>query len=408
MSLDDNARPLLRPLDFQPVLYQGQPMWFLRDPLQLSELRLFLPEAMLPLLTFLDGNRTQKEIHSAFSELAGMPLDPQITLDAIERLNEACLLQNEKSEQARQALLVEYRSQSYRPPALAGGSYPADPGALTEHLQSFSAGDAVDAWHGRGVVSPHIDFERGGQVYSRVWRSAEAALLDADLVLIFGTDHYGGPGTVTLTKLPYATPYGVLPAETLLVEKLAAALGEEAAYAEELHHRQEHSIELSAVWMHHIFHQAGRQPCPMVPILAGSFQHFLYSGERPAVDRRLSAFLDVLKKETADRRVLAVASVDLAHVGPTFGDDFTMDLSRREKLAEQDSRLMAAAVSGDAESWYSQIAAVADRNRICGFAPTYLLLRYLGQSGGAQVAYDQCPADHQDASLVSICGLLID
>ena len=116
----------------------------------------------------------------------------------------------------------------------------------------------------------------------------------------------------------------------------------------------------------------------------------------------------MLKKETADRRVLSVASVDLAHVGPTFGDQFLMDQARREKLAEQDLSLMAAAVNGDAESWYSQIADVGDRNRICGFAPTYLMLKYLGETNGNQIAYDQCPADEQDTSFVSICGLLID
>ena len=32
--MNNDIIPLLRPLDFQPVIYQGQPMWFIRDPLQ--------------------------------------------------------------------------------------------------------------------------------------------------------------------------------------------------------------------------------------------------------------------------------------------------------------------------------------------------------------------------------------
>ena len=407
MSIDNDTRPLLRPLDFQQVFYQGQPMWFLRDPLQLSDKQLFLPDAMAPLLTFLDGKRTRIEIHDAFCDLVGASLDSKITLDAIERLNEAYLLENKNTELAKLKQLAEFRSQPYRAPALAGNSYPAKASALTQHLQGFTSVSLDRPWHGRGIVSPHIDYNRGGQVYSQVWRGAEAAILDADLVLIFGTDHYGGLGTVTLTKQAYATPYGVLPADEALVGKLAAALGPEAAFADELNHRQEHSVELSAVWLHHIFHQAGKEPCPMVPILVGSFQEFLANGKNPAGNERISAFLDVLQKETADRRVLSVASVDLAHVGPTFGDNFVMDQPRREKLAEQDRGLMTAAINGDAAVWYSQIAAVGDRNRICGFAPTYLMLRYLGESSGIQVAYDQCTADNQDTSLVSICGLLI-
>jgi hypothetical protein len=408
MQLESDARPLLRPLDFQPVLYQGQPMWFLRDPLQLSDQQLFMPEAIAPLLTLIDGRRTQMEIHSAFCQLVGTSLDPAVTLEAIERLNDALLLENERSQRALQVRLDEYRSQAYRPPALAGNGYPADPEALAEYLEGFARGGAIPAWHGRGLVSPHIDYARGGRVYSQVWAAAEASILEADLVLIFGTDHYGGPGTVTLTKQAYATPYGALPADLDLVGRLAATLGEDAAYAEELHHRSEHSVELSAVWLHHIFHKAGKEPCPVVPILVGSFHHFVMNGRKPADDSRLNVFLETLQQETSGRHVLAVASVDLAHVGPNFGDEFVMDRLRRESLAEQDQQLMAAALDGDAESWYSQIAAVGDRNRICGFAPTYLMLRYLGKSNGLQIAYDQCTADNQDTSLVSICGLLIE
>ena len=408
MQLESDARPLLRPLDFQPVLYQGQPMWFLRDPLQLSDQQLFMPEAIAPLLTLIDGRRTQMEIHSAFCQLVGTSLDSAVTLEAIERLNDALLLENERSQRALQVRLDEYRSQAYRPPALAGNGYPADPEALAEYLEGFARGGAIPAWHGRGLVSPHIDYARGGQVYSQVWAAAEASILEADLVLIFGTDHYGGPGTVTLTKQAYATPYGALPADLDLVGRLAATLGEDAAYAEELHHRSEHSVELSAVWLHHIFHKAGKEPCPVVPILVGSFHHFVMNGRKPADDSRLNVFLETLQQETSGRHVLAVASVDLAHVGPNFGDEFVMDRLRRESLAEQDQQLIAAALDGDAESWYSQIAAVGDRNRICGFAPTYLMLRYLGKSNGLQIAYDQCTADNQDTSLVSICGLLIE
>ena len=408
MQLERDARPLLRPLDFQPVLYQGQPMWFLRDPLQLSDQQLFMPEAIAPLLTLIDGRRTQMEIHSAFCQLVGTSLDPAVTLEAIERLNDALLLENERSQRALQVRLDEYRSQAYRPPALAGNGYPADPEALAEYLEGFARGGAIPAWHGRGLVSPHIDYARGGRVYSQVWAAAEASILEADLVLIFGTDHYGGPGTVTLTKQAYATPYGALPADLDLVGRLAATLGEDAAYAEELHHRSEHSVELSAVWLHHIFHKAGKEPCPVVPILVGSFHHFVMNGRKPADDSRLNVFLETLQQETSGRHVLAVASVDLAHVGPNFGDEFVMDRLRRESLAEQDQQLMAAALDGDAESWYSQIAAAGDRNRICGFAPTYLMLRYLGKSNGLQIAYDQCTADNQDTSLVSICGLLIE
>ncbi|MGW8319106.1 MAG: AmmeMemoRadiSam system protein B, partial [Candidatus Promineifilaceae bacterium] len=111
---------------------------------------------------------------------------------------------------------------------------------------------------------------------------------------------------------------------------------------------------------------------------------------------------------TAGRKVLAVVSVDLAHVGPNFGDSFVMDPDRRKQLKISDANLIQAISQGDASRFYQEIAAVEDRNRICGLSSIYLLLRYLGPSRGQQIAYEHCPADSQDTSLVSICGLLLD
>ncbi len=405
------SKPRLRPLDFQPVYYQNQQMWFLRDPLHLTDLQLFFPAAMTQFLAFLDGQHTAREIHAAFCRQIGVELDFEIVGDALARLDEACLLDNERAQATKERLLAEYRAQAYRPPALAGHGYPAEAEELAAVLDSFGDRQGLEmkgSWRGRGIVSPHIDYERGGQVYAKVWAEAATAVDEAELVLIFGTDHNGGPGTVTLTRQAYATPNGVFATDLELVDKLAEAVGAEAAFAEELHHRQEHSIELSAVWLDHVARHSGSTPPPMVPILVGSFHHFLMNGGHPAQDEGLTAFIETLRKETAGRRVLAVASVDLAHVGPNFGDGFKMDGQRRIDLKVEDEALMAAAVAGDAAGWYGQIAAVQDRNRICGFAPTYLLLRYLEASSGQVIAYDQCPADPEDNSLVSICGLLLD
>ena len=142
--------------------------------------------------------------------------------------------------------------------------------------------------------------------------------------------------------------------------------------------------------------------------LCGSFHHFVTRGGHPGSDPTLAAFLETLQRETAGRRVLAVASVDFAHVGPNFGDEFAMDGPRRERLRHQDASLMAAISQGDAARFYNEIAAVEDQNRICGFSSIYLMLRYLDISKGVTIAYDHCAADDQDNSLVSIAGMLLE
>jgi AmmeMemoRadiSam system protein B len=394
-------------LDFQPVNYENQRMWLARDPLGLSEEQLLLSPALAQVLVYCDGQNTLEEIKALFERQIGLPIELDVISDTLERLDEALLLDNERSAAALRALLEDYRSQPFRPPALAGKGYPADVAELDETFRQYGQGDDLSdwpAWHGRAIISPHIDYFRGGTVYSQVWRRAEAAVREAEIVLIFGTDHNGSPGSIALTHLPYATPYGVLPNDPGLIESLAEAYGDEA-FAQELHHQNEHSVELSAVWLHHI---RGQNPPPVIPILCGSFHDFVMNDHHPADDTRLNAFIERLKAETAGKRVLAVASVDLAHVGPSFGDEFAIDAQRRDRLTSSDEALMTAIASGDDAGFYSQVATIQDRNRICGFSSIYILLRYLGPTAGIEIAYDLCPADMEDTSFVSICGMLLE
>ena len=408
--MNPTEKPKLRALDFQPVFHQGQQMWYLCDPLRLTSQQLVVPGPMAHLLSYLDGMRTPSQIHRDFCRAIGESIDFAIISDALQQLDAACLLDNARARQAQAEQLAAYRAQPQRSPALADLSYPAEAQALTRLFASYGRRhnpNSRPAWHGRGLISPHIDYQRGGPVYAQVWQAAAAAVHAADLTIIFGTDHYGGQGAITLTHQPYATPYGLLPTDRGVIDALATAIGADVAFADELNHRHEHSVELSAVWLHHIYHQAGPAPKPMIPILVGSFQHFLENGRHPTDDARLTAFLEALRRATAGKRVLAVASVDLAHVGPNFGDPFHMDSRRRAALHVEDDALMQTALQGDAAGWYARIAGVQDRNRICGFSPVYLLLRYLGPTTGHKIAYDQCPADPQNNSLVSICGLLL-
>lgn len=390
-------------------------MWLLRDPWELSERRLVIPQTLAPLLYFCDGTRSLELIQQAFSEYTGEVIPQEIVAEAINALDEAFLLVNARSDTVIQAALAQYRSQAYRPPALAGLSYPGQQATLSDLIHQFGykvgsnrlVNHPETGWQVRGVISPHIDYPRGGPVYAQVWEEATPSVLAAELVIILGTDHNGSPGRITLTRLPYATPYGVLPTDQKVVDKLAAAIGEESAFAEELNHRGEHSIELSAVWLHHVFNQFDSLPPPMIPVLIGSFHHHIVNGTHPAQDDSLSRFIDVMRRESENRRVLYVASVDLAHVGPNFGDPFGMDHKRRIQLKIEDEALMGAILQGNADLFYRQIAAIEDRNRICGFSPLYTLLRTLGATEGIQVAYQHCPADSTDTSLVSICGLIL-
>ena len=252
-------------------------------------------------------------------------------------------------------------------------------------------------------MSPHIDYERGGPVYAQTWQHAQQAVREADVVVIFGTDHAGSPGTLTPTRQDYATPWGTLPTDQGAVDRLEAAWGDESLYDEELHHRREHSIELAAVWLHYI-----RQgdPVALVPILCGSFLPFTAGDAHPRDRPQPSESIAALGDGLGGKRVLVVAAADLAHMGPAFGDPQPLDRQEKEVLKGFDRKMLDAMCHGDAESFLGLLRQSKDKQKVCGLPPIYAALQLLGPTTGRVLDYAQCPADGMAGSVVSVAGLV--
>ncbi len=403
-------KPKLREVEAHPIRYQGQPMILLRDPLRLSDAQIAVPRPLAPLLGLMDGSRDESELEAALLLRAGVRLAPGLLSKLLADLDAACLLDNERFAEAKAAALRAYREAPFRPLASLDGSGAADdPDRVAAHLQGYldalpPAEQPADDRPIRGLISPHIDYQRGGPVYAQVWRAAAQAACQAELVIILGTDHQGDDGTLTLTGRSYATPWGVLPTDDEAVAALAEALGREAAFAGELNHRSEHSVELAAVWLHFI---RGRRPVSLLPILCGSFGGFIAGTGDPATHPPFVAALEVLRRVMAARRTLVVAAADLAHVGPAFGDPRGLDFIARAQLHNADERLLAAVYAGDATAFFEQLKAEGDRRHVCGLPPIYLTLRLLDGAQGEPAGYAQCPADPQGLSWVTIAGVIL-
>jgi len=377
----------------------------LQDPLQLAERAVFIPQAIAPLLFFCDGTRNLNELRASLMVRAGIRLSLEDLEYILAQLDEALLLDNERSAAAFQVATEAYRAAPFRLPR---GGYPAEPkvlrALLDSYIQALPDGRRPPARPLRGLVSPHIDYERGGPVYAQVWSWAAQAARDAEVVVILGTDHNGGNGRITLTRQSYATPYGVLPTDTAVVETIANAIGEEAAFAEELHHRTEHSIELAAVWLHHV--RDGR-PCALVPILTGSFYHFAQGDGDPITDPTITKTVEALQTALRGRAAVVVAAGDLAHIGPAFDDPRPVDAVGKAQLQVQDEQLIATICAGDAEAFFQTLRAEENRRNVCGLAPIYLTLRLLEDAQGEPAGYARCPADTHNTSFVSICGVAL-
>lgn len=400
-------RPRLRPLELKWLEDGERPVLFMRDPTGVAPHPATVPGWLALLLGFFDGERDAAAISAAFELRTGQRLDPSEIQRVVDELDQALFLDSPRFRAARDELVRSYREAAFRPPVHADRVYPGQPTELARQLDGYRRQEldgASGASEVRGIVSPHIDYARGGPVYADTWRRAAAAVQAAEIVVIFGTDHSGGPGKLTLTRQNYATPYGVLPTALDVVDALAEAIGPEDAFAEELHHRNEHSIELAAVWLHHL--RVGPPP-RVVPILCGSFHHFTEGEADPATSAAFDRTIGALRQATEGRRVLIVAAADLAHVGPAFGDEHPYWAEAKAILRAKDEELLRAICDGGAGEFFRLLRDERDCRRICGLPPIYLMLRFLGDARGEVVEYDQCPADNQGGSVVSIAGVLL-
>ncbi len=402
------SKPKFRNINVQRIVQDGQPLFLLNDSLRLTDVAVALPQALGPVVVLCDGDHTPAEIEAKLMLQYGLQL-PHGALDQLlSQFDEALLLEGGKFETAKHAAIEKYRRQPNRPAALAGRSYPAqasDIRRLFGHYVDGLSDIPQAASDSRALISPHIDYQRGGPVYAAVWASAAAAVREAELVIVLATDHNGGLGTLTPTLQRYASPLGTMPTDTELVNQLAEIIGPEAAFAEELHHIGEHSIELVLLWLQYVREQQNQPACPILPILCGSFYHFIHDEADLAQVDHFRQMTQRLREVMQQRRTLIVASGDLAHMGPAF-DGEPMHHAEYEQMLVDDDALLDTLSQGQAQPFFEFMRGQYERN-VCGLSPFYFTLDLLGETNGQLVGYDRCPADENDTSFVSICGMVM-
>jgi MEMO1 family protein len=365
-------RPRLVPLEPTPVtLEDGSDAVALRDPYGVIEGVAVVSPAAYWVLAHMDGQRTLDDVQRAL-ERAGA----RVALDDVRRVAaqaaEAGLVHGPAYDRRRAGALAAFH-RGPRAPACAGGAYPDDAGELDAMLAGFythadgpgrrdptsRAGEGV-----RLLVAPHIDFRRGGPIYAHAYAALEGC--DADLYVVFGTAHASPRRLFTLTRQDYDTPFGPVATDRAVVNALAAELGEDELFGDELVHRGEHSCEFQMVWLRWL---AGDRPVRAVPVLCSTISHL----EDPAGETR--RFLEALARATAGRKVCHVAGADLAHVGPQYGDERPATETELARFEEQDRATMSFVAGGDPAGFHRDATVDDERRRLCGVAPIYAAMR---------------------------------
>ncbi len=418
------GNPRLRALEAFPVEHEGQRCVALRDPAGFTDQIAVLPASLLDLVSLFDGDHSVEEIREIVGRRHGRAPTAEQIAEVIERFDAAGFLDSDRFRERRGALEDAFRQSPVRPAAHAGGAYAGDAVALQAQIDDFfthtdgpgasaarpgvSAGRAgVSAvWGSAGAISgppqlnkplkplkaliaPHIDFHRGGSTYAWAYREV-LERSDADLFVVLGTCHAGMADPFAVTLKPYETPLGPVPVDREFYETLSRRAGQDLL-ASEPAHRAEHSIEFQAVMLQHIVGR--RRPFAILPVLASYLHESLWSGGDPEADPRVPRFLEALRETVAasSRRVCLIAGVDLAHVGPRFGDPEANTATSLALVEQADRAMLESVVAADARAFYASVAAEQDARRICGLSPIYTLLRLLPEARGRLLRYTQWP-----------------
>jgi MEMO1 family protein len=398
--MDD--KPRLRAIEAFPVQQNGKTLIYLKDPLNFAT-PLGISQVGYFILSHFDGRHSLIDIQEAYCKQFGTLLLSEELKDFIDTLDRHYYLQSERFGGYRDAVLREFQQLRTRTAAHVGGVYSGDPTQLTSQLEGYFSlpnGPGLPSPQNkcptpRAVVAPHIDFHRGGAGYAWAYKSL-AESDGADLYILLGTSHCGGQTSYILTLKDFATPLGDVETDKDFVNRLAAQSAEDY-FVDEYLHRGEHSLEFQVVFLKYVAQRRAaltgqpERPFKIVPILVSSFHSMVVNQTAPEKTLGVGAFLRALRElaEKETRQVCFVAGVDLAHVGPQFGDREPITDDFLKRVETEDHELVDRLLALDAPGFFNHIAKDQDRRRICGFSPLYSLIHLLDGVAGKHLKYSQ-------------------
>ncbi len=359
-KFDRNAphqqKPKIRPLRGFPLQAknpqgQVQTLMGLADQRQISDRVVITSPAMQVVIPRMNGTRDLDQIVHEVKQ----GLTRQVLENFVAQLDHAGLIDGPTFNELRQRMHAEYDAQAILPPASTAAfadqlilqdagqtrqqASPTKPSGWDEQSPEHRAKGAekVREMFGKyieqaeprmpvktfeslpkAIIAPHLDYARGWINYASSWGPLRG--LDApDRVIILGTNHFGeGTGVVGCDK-GFVTPLGKSELDKGVADGLRAKLGD-ALFEQRFDHEREHSIELQVAWLQYVFGEK--------PKVFGALVHDpcvnngeSYDGRGVALEAFVGALRDLISGPNAlPGRTLVVASADLSHAGPAFGD----------------------------------------------------------------------------------------
>lgn len=375
-------------IELLPARLDGRDLIVVRDPLGIAQRNAALSMEVAPYLPLFDGSSTVGDLQIVMMRHNGGSLVFRSDAEGIvAELSRLGILQTEEYRETKERIAREFVNGPERTAALAGTSYPEDPGALGDLLERILSitPPRSDLLPGppSALAAPHIDLRVAERTYAAAYGAIRGPAPSA--VLLLGTGHALGETRYSVSGKTFSTPLGRAPADREAVARIRAAAGD-AVGPDDFAHRNEHSLEFQLLFLQRLFPM---HKVPIVPVLCGQMEDLFDKARSPLDDAGIASFVEAvsawLARPPGNR--LVVAGVDLSHVGPKFGDPQT-GRSLEAEFRAYDREILDALAAGDASAFFQAGARARNRYRICGFSALWTLLAVLPGIRGTVLDYN--------------------
>lgn len=449
-SAPHQLRPRLRPVRGFPAAAKGPDgkeyqMLGLADARQISDKVVITMPAAVHLLPLLDG---QNELDGIVAKI-GRGLTRPVLEQLVAQLDDAGLLEGPRFEAIAAKMRADFDATTVLPPGTTAaftdsllqeageGGQPVDAAAGLSDAQRDELARArlrqtFDAWIDRAlaeaadpaltalprvIVAPHLDYPRGWMNYAAVYGRLRVADRP-DRVVILGTNHFGESTGVTGVDKGFSTVLGACELDSALLEDLRARLGADNAARLLRHkydHEREHSVELQIAWVQHVFgtDDQGRFPRVLAALI---HDPTVKNGESyDGTGLALEPFVEALRGAiaAAPGRTLIVASADLSHAGPAFGDkepmagDDDAAQQRRNAVFARDREMLSLLEQGKHAELVSAMAWESNPTRWCSIG-NLVAAQMVARPGTTRLLNYAAAMDEQGVALVSSCAMVMD
>ncbi len=387
----------------------GTLLYGLKDLVDQTAKLLWLPQDLFYLLQFFDGRHSRADIKAEYMRKFGDFLFDENYAQLLQSIDENYFLDNGRSRMRAQKLTTAFRQLPYRVPISAGSSYPSDPDALANMLDTLvdlaekqrnGAAINLDGRRIKAVVVPHIDVRLGGTTYAHAYRLL-AQSAPADLYVILGIGHQGIPNLFSLTSQNFETPLGIVQTDKNLVKQISS-YSDFDFLENELVHRDEHSIEFQTIFLKHFV----KTDFKILPVLC-SFSHSIFSRPKSLALEKFRAFVRVLKTVLQNYcgSVTIIASVDFSHIGTKYGDLRPPSPSFLAQVERSDRDAVDALIQFDQQQFQQKFFENDNQYRICGYSALMTMLELVSPTHSYFLDYNSAIMDEQ-RSRVTFASLL--